>query len=255
MKHTSKIGPSIPSIISGSLLLTLAIPASAVSYTYGDVLAAESTYYSPGYPEEFGMPGDDAISQASIRIGNSPQNPFDADFSVPGPVELSYTWSAPAGQRIRVQTPAGYPAPTLSFHASGGSARRQGDSFKPTQLESYTISFEGASGTILPSSAYVFLSGSVSPTMVLGFDFHVWFDLDEGENFTFESLSISTTVPASYSLSYDTTISDSYVAGQAYAPAGSASGGQWVSLEAVPEPSIAGLAALAALLGVARRRR
>ena len=229
------------------MILALVATSSAATLTINDELdVLTADYYSPD--PEFGM--DEASSQVSVS--SSAPTVFNQDFSQQGEVDLSFTWSAPAGYQLRIERPSGFDQATIGLRYEVGST---GISAGRTNGTQHTIALVGDM-PISPSGYNAYFSGPTSNPAESYLQLWVDFNLAVGEVYTLESLTYTLKLDASYAGVFQNGISNSYISGYASTNSGNPGDpGQWVSLVAIPETSTSGLVALVFVFGIARRRR
>lgn len=186
-----------------------------------------------------------------------PLGTFDHDFNASGEIELSFTWRAPAGQKIEVAAPAGWSNASLTFLFRGGNNLAVGY----RDYVNRPVTFDGLSGDpVNPNSNRILLGGGSASGSNAYVNAQVVIPLDAGETFSFESLTLTTTVDAGFHTDFDN-VSLDYVFLQGHATNGGApiDPGQWVSLvSAVPEANTflcGGLVAGVFGLKTTRRKR
>lgn len=187
---------------------------------------------------------DDSIAQVNSSGGASP---FVYSFSSMGETVISYTWQAPAGQRFVVTPPINASSAFVMLRFDGGTL----GSTPVFQDNSPLLEIIGASGPVIVESSRTFFTGSGSGDNRV-FLFEAIFDVTPGQSFSFESATMTTTIPDSYNTDFAVTTTTSFLYGEAETPS---SAGQWITLEAVPEPGTSLLLALSLTSLVARRRR
>ncbi|MEM1099395.1 MAG: PEP-CTERM sorting domain-containing protein [Planctomycetota bacterium] len=193
------------------------------------------------------------VSIATIEAG--PQPNFVADYSTLGDTLLSVTWTAPAGQWIEIVPPTpGWSLEAIALEFSFGTVGIGPGSIAPIATVS-AQDFTSTNGVPPTLSASSFLTGPGGDSLTVGVSLN---SILPGEAYTFSSLTVDLTVPASYGIAFDNPILDYRIRGETEFrtsdpnPVLPADPGQWIRL--VPEPGSLTLLALGGA-SLARRRR
>lgn len=237
--------------IKSMILLCFCLGAAPLSaaITINHTLTNESNSFTTGGPIG-------ALSRASVSTSGLS---FNFDFSALGEEVVTVTWAAPIGQMFFIEAPSTFTqSPSLLLQYSGGGSGSTTGRFVDN---SPMLNLVGATGGLSVASSSVSLTGPGAPDSNAVFDFRVIFSLVGGQSYSFESLSLTTTVPASYTGVFDnvaassTRLSGSVSNADSFDPI-PADPGQWVSLaSSVPEPSSVMLSLFGGLCLLLMRRR
>lgn len=200
------------------------------------------------------------LSSSTASVVAPSPGTFDYNFGELGDVEFDLVWRAPAGYRFLIETPADASGAGFEVTYEGGGFFSPGGEFADFSASGVPVDVVGASSMKSPIFSGASLSGSDPFGSVTNYRyvFRAEFSLTPGEEFSFESMSMSVTVPASYQNDFDSIPVEIYgVRGFAsfFGP-DQTDPGQWISLAPIPEPgsmvlSLIGLAGVAWLI---RRR-
>jgi len=179
--------------------------------------------------------GLEAMSEVSVGAPAPPGN-FTYDFgATAGADEISFTWSAPAGQMFQITAPDGWDTLEAQLDTRWGGVDNPGGGVSDTNP---TVQIEGAAGEpLVSSSKRIALSG---PGGDYGFGF-VTFALTPGKVYQFTSVTLSTTVPDTYAVDFDVPVDNTPTLDGRATKMGDPSPpdpGQWITL--VPIPSAPG---------------
>lgn len=169
-------------------------------------------------------------------------------------MEFSFTWRAPVGQQFRIDAPAtGFDVVQVEVHLDGGSSYASSGAFYH-QAPMVTVMGGNARR---PDYSQISLTGPTSGDPSRNsFQLYSRFSITPGESFSFESMTMSITIPASFDTAFPNVSAMPRLYGRALSFDDTSSDpGQWIRLETIPEPSIASLALLAGALGLLHRRR
>ena len=230
-----------------AMALLLALPAAG--QTFDAELINESNRVEI---ERF----DGTFARAIVEIEAAPQPDLVIDYSTLGDTLLSVTWRAPAGKRIEISPPASseWMIDGVSLGLDFGRFSFGAGSIQPTgsvTSEDFTSTI-GVPPTFFPNPIF---TGPGGNNFFAGVGIE---SLVPGEIYTFTSLTLELTIPASYDVAFDSTFDQYGIEGglnfsdpdpNAIVPA---SPGQWIRI--VPEPSSFALLGMGGLL-FARRRR
>lgn len=246
MKNTSI---TICALIMG-FAITGIVHSNAAVTTLGVVSEESSQYFDDS---------DGLYSSANISAP-APLGNFTHNFSSLGEEVWTVTWQAPVGQYIEIAAPTGWDSISLQVRAqTGGSFGSIENSHTP--LSPVTVTLSGEMGDLLgaPANNYMALpAGSTTPGpgFATGAIADIFWNLTPGQTYRFTSIEMSGTIPAGSNTDVNQDFSNIYISGNATSGGSSVPDpGQWVSLQAIPEPSHA----LLSLVGIAaiglRRRR
>jgi hypothetical protein len=181
---------------------------------------------------------------------------FAHDFGIVGDTQWTVTWQAPPGSRIEVTAPIGMNSLQLNASFGGGNV---GGGVGNFQFTDPMLTVGGLSGDSIDFSlGFVSLAGPGIDDNVARFNASFFAFLNPGDTFSFDSLTFSGTIPASYDGVFATPIANFSVretsddGGNTTLP----DPGQWVRLTPVPEPSTFAMCAVGLLcLRIIRGRR
>ena len=175
-------------LIVVALLITPGL--SRADLMVSGTLTEETSVFNPGIP---GITLNKSLAIISKAI---PRGTFNHDFSTLGETPWSVTWQAPAGQRIEVAVPADWLSPTPLFltFRGGGHSVSAGDFVD----SSPGVSFAGFAGASIGPTGSMHLTGPGAADTDASFGGSITIPLTPGSVFSFESATVSTTVPTSY---------------------------------------------------------
>jgi hypothetical protein len=174
---------------------------------------------------------------------------FTEDYSTQGETTLTVNFQFPAGQQLVVATPSNFDFLDIDFDCRFDDG--MGD-----LLSNYSpdVTVEGnAAAEALSANAQTHFYTDGDPDLRS----LVSFSLAPGETYIFNSITITTTVPAEYDVAFNNEFADvSEVEFTAVDSSGTASDpGNWGSLQPIPEPSAYTLVVAVYALGLAIIRR
>lgn len=231
-------------MVSPCLLLMAPLASGAVSWTV--TLDTITTSYS-SQPDPF-LGGTD--SETRLTASGTPASPID--FSALGDTEFSITLQAPAGSVIQVSYPSGWDS--AYFRAAMTSSGSSGTgAFIDNSPDIITMGYSLISGTDWSSS-------STKKLQLPGVGGNLYSTYENmavsvGSVYQFESITFTTTVPASYNEVLNPSGPSFYLITRVSSDSPLADAGPLVSLVSVPEPVTSGLLAAGGLVGLRRRRR
>ncbi|MEM9419665.1 MAG: hypothetical protein AAGA25_11540 [Planctomycetota bacterium] len=229
--------------------MAIFLASSATAQVFDAALVTESNTFET---DVFGSTTS-LLSRATIEA--APQPNFVADYSTLGDTLLSVTWTAPAGQWIEIVPPTpGWSLEALSLEFSLGTIGIGAGSI--ALIATVTAEdFTSTNGVPPTLSAFSFLTGPGGDALAVGVSLNA---ILPGEAYTFSSLTLDLTVPASYDIAFDNPILDYRIRGETEFrtsdpnPVLPSDPGQWIRV--VPEPVSLTVFALGGVALLRRRR-